>query len=590
MKFDQALLERIRASANIVDIVGGYVQLRRQGHNWVALCPFHREKTPSFNVSETRQLFKCFGCGVGGDVFSFIEQIERVGFSEAVKIVADRAGIRLPAGGTQPAQAQLTVLRQIVEQAAAFFRSQLEASESAQSYLSQRGITAETITHFGLGYAPPGNRLLAYFSGSGVRPEQLEACGLVARRDQGGWYDKFRDRIMMPIADPSGRIVAFGGRLMGDGQPKYLNSPETPLFHKGSLLFGLSATRDEIRRSRFAILVEGYFDALVPYQYGIRNIVACLGTSLTEDQARLLARYCQKVVINFDPDSAGVNAALRAVEIFLKQDFEVSVLRLPEREDPDSFLRKQGAEAYREALRQSLPWFDFVLEHLLAGKAKPLTPASKQEVVDRILPFLASVPGRIERAEWAAHLAARLAIPESLIIGELRRTTGLRSRGDKLEATDASGTVQEAESVVTLQDVTLAEKTLLAGLLDDALRPWTLRQVEPSLVEGLSTEPVFVAWKAAAECDEPIDLFSVRRRLSPAAADLLDRLAVETEGSAVGEEEIRGSLESLRDLQLRRLSRRIRQQIIQEERADGDQERLRELLRRQAELERLKKR
>ncbi|MEJ2082740.1 MAG: DNA primase, partial [Acidobacteriota bacterium] len=273
MKFDTSFIERVRMSVNIVDLVGGYVRLRKQGQNHSALCPFHQEKTPSFSVSESRQIFKCFGCGVGGDVFAFVQQIEHLTFPEAVTFLAERSGIPLPANPAESSGENVERMRllEIMRLADEFYREQLPRSSDAQDYLARRKITSETISRFGLGFAPPGSQIRDHLSSHGFSLAELEKCGLVARGEGGSCYDKFRSRVTFPIQNLGGQTIAFGGRILGDGVPKYLNSPETPLYSKGRNLYGLLAAREAIRRSGFAILVEGYFDCVVPSQCGVAN-------------------------------------------------------------------------------------------------------------------------------------------------------------------------------------------------------------------------------------------------------------------------------------------------------------------------------
>ncbi|GAB4229421.1 MAG: DNA primase [Acidobacteriota bacterium] len=590
MKYDSAFIERLRSAVNIVDVVGAYVPLRRHGKNWSGLCPFHQDKDPSFNVNEAHQFFKCFGCGVGGDVFAFVQQIENVPFPEAVRMLAEKAGLPLPAPSAKEAAVQTQVgrLRELMQEAAAWFRAELERSPKALAYLENRGIDRATIDAFGLGYAPPGNRLLQHFTAQRVAAEELEACGLVGRSEGGSYYDKFRDRVVFPIRDSAGRVIAFGGRILGEGQPKYLNSPETPLYHKGSHLFALSEARDAIRKARFAIVVEGYFDAVVPHQFGFKNVVASLGTSLTEEQARLLARFCKRVVLCFDPDAAGIRAALRSIEIFLGQGFEISILQLPGGDDPDAFLRRNGAEAYREALRRAQPCFEFLLNHLASESPSSLTPRQKQEVVDRFLPFVAQLPKQIERVEWAAQLAARLALPEEVILAELRRLarTGVRRPGANGEA----GQPVQRMRTPGWSRLTLAEQMLVAALLDETLREEVVPELDPLLVEGLPTENLIRRWKEGLETGDEVDIHALRESLDAEDRELLDHLLVKTAELQVAREDLAACFESLRELQLGRLSRRIRQEIQLAERNGAAPERLRELLQRQADLQRMKKR
>ncbi len=325
MRIPEETIEAIRAAIDIVEVVGEYVPLRRRGANWFGLCPFHEEKTPSFSVNPHLGIFKCFGCGRGGDVFAFIQQIEHVSFVEAVRMLAERAGIPLP-DGEEEADDPRPALYHALRFAARFYFEQLtqsEAGQVARAYLKQRGIHPEAVRRFGLGYAPNAwDALLKAATEAGIRSEVLEQAGLVLpRKERGGYYDRFRHRLMFPIFSHTGRVVGFGGRLLEPDpeQPKYINTPETPVYHKGRILYGLYQARQALRTQEEAILVEGYTDVIALHQAGIEHVVATSGTALTPDQARLLARYVRRVVLLFDADAAGQQAALRSIELFLER-------------------------------------------------------------------------------------------------------------------------------------------------------------------------------------------------------------------------------------------------------------------------------
>src|SRR5437867_7619991 len=343
--FTDSVLDEIRNSVNIVSLISEFVALKKRGRNYVARCPFHTEKTPSFNVNPEKQIFMCFGCGVGGDVFKFIMQIEHVTFPEAVQLLAEKNGIAL-AKTARPedvvSKTQLETLGAVMIEASEFYcRSLVESEEgrAARSYIEGRGLKRETMEKFRVGYSPAGGEALLHsLMKKGCTLQALEDCGLVKQSEDGRrHYDAFRGRIMFPITDAKGKIIAFGGRAMGDVQPKYLNSPETKLYNKSSNLFGLSYSREGIKKQDFAILVEGYMDFLVPFQYGIENVVASLGTSLTQQQVRLLGRYAREVVVSYDPDSAGIAATQRSLDLFLAEDFRIRVRWVPAGRCPDAF-------------------------------------------------------------------------------------------------------------------------------------------------------------------------------------------------------------------------------------------------------------
>ena len=347
--------DRVKQQADIVRVIGEYVQLKKAGQNFRGLCPFHSEKTPSFNVHPTRQIYHCFGCGKGGDVFSFVMEMEKCEFPDAVRQVAEKSGIAVPrAKERSPQERKQNQARsafvEMHREAQAFFVKQLEGTPEgklARAYLEDRGLDKATIERFGIGYAPSGGDALLRFLKPKYSEKLLAESGLISRSEQGGrMYDRFRRRITFPIANESGKIVAFGARALGEDQPKYLNSPETPIYSKSNVLYHLDRAKEALRRSDFAVLVEGYMDAIAVARAGISNVVASCGTSLAEPQIKLLGRFTKRVIVNYDPDTAGQTATERSISLLLEQDFEVKVLALPGKADPDKFIREQGAEAY----------------------------------------------------------------------------------------------------------------------------------------------------------------------------------------------------------------------------------------------------
>jgi DNA primase len=481
--------EEVRAAADIVKIVGDYVKLRKAGANLVGLCPFHHEKTPSFSVHPVRQIFHCFGCGVGGDVFKFIMLIESVTFPEAVERVAEKVGVELPAawGGERPDEQskQRAVLHKIHELAAHFFATQLSATmegRAAHAYLLDRGLTDETLVRFRLGYAPSGGRALSgILADAGFSPDLCAASGLIVPgRDSGRAMDRFRRRVIFPIAHESGKVVAFAGRALGDDQPKYLNSPETPIYTKSRLLYHLHTSGTAVRRLDAAILVEGYMDCIALASRGIENVVASCGTSLTESQVRLLKRYTQRVVVNYDPDSAGVAATERSLGLLLEEGFEIKVLVLPEGLDPDSFIRRQGVNAYRQLLAAAPSYLDYLTDR--AAEQHDLhMPEGKIRALNAVLPYLTKVGNPLLRDEMGSRLAERLRVDERLMQGELKRAV---RRGD--------AKIQSPAEPTTLQ-ASPAEKELLQAFISspelaaEFLKPL----VESGDCEGLASESVF---------------------------------------------------------------------------------------------------
>jgi DNA primase len=341
-------VERVRAASDVVAVVSQYVSLRKVGRSWKGLCPFHQEKTPSFTVSPERQTFHCFGCGKGGDVFGFVEEAEKVEFGDALRLLAERAGIQLPTHRAAPESSE--ALYEACREAADFYRRSLQdavTGRRARDFLKRRGIEGETEERFGLGYAPGGWDALSGRLAGRFPEALLVRAGLAIERDgRRGLYDRFRDRLVVPLRQATGRVVGFGGRTMADEEPKYLNSPETPVYRKGRFLFGLGEAREALRQSGEAILVEGYFDVLGLAQAGFPDAVAAAGTALTPEQAALLARYVSRVCVVFDGDSAGAAATVRALAPLLSAGLEVRAGRLPAGEDPDSLVQKNGAAAF----------------------------------------------------------------------------------------------------------------------------------------------------------------------------------------------------------------------------------------------------
>src|SRR2546422_947472 len=407
MRFPQTFIDDLRRQADIVRIVQDYVTLKKTGANWVARCPFHKETKPSFSVNPAKEIFYCFGCQKGGSVFNFVMEIERVPFPEAIKIVADKSGVPLPKLiDDSRFEARRRDSDQVIELnqwALQWWQDQLQskAATSVRHYLKERGITEETSQTFKLGFAPDSwEALSTHLRQKGATQEQLEKSGLVVKKDEGGSYDRFRGRLMFPVIDAQGRPVAFGGRVLDpEGEPKYMNSPETAAYTKGRHLYGLNLTRDEIRRQGFAILVEGYLDLIVPYQIGVRNVVASLGTALTPEQVKLIARFARKVVVNYDGDRAGVQAAKRAIESILAEDLEVKVLVLPDNADPDDFIRKYGVMEYQQRRGEAQPHIQFVIDQAVRDRNLH-SPADKAAAVEEALPFGRAVRERIQKREY----------------------------------------------------------------------------------------------------------------------------------------------------------------------------------------------
>jgi len=579
MKFDDQFLELVRSSTSIIEVIGSYVRLKKSGKDHSALCPFHNEKTPSFWVSENKQIFKCFGCGAGGDVFKFLMLIENLSFPDAVAHAANRQGIPLPKVKAVPDQANeaRAHLLELMELGRKYFLECLadaRVASEAQAYLDRRGLDTATRDRFGIGYAPSGNQLLAYLRKNNVPLPDAVACGLLSEPEPGQYRDRFRHRVMFPIQDLSGRTIAFGGRILGEGQPKYLNSPETPLYKKSLNLFALDKAKDTIRKTDVAILVEGYFDCVVPFQYGFTNTVASLGTSLTPNQVKLLGRYTRNVVLGFDPDSAGLSAALRSIDLFLEEGFRVNVVSLPDGYDPDSFVREFGRDAFRDRLKTSIPYLDFALSRFQKAQKDPLSPRGKKETVSQILPYLLKIPDRIERSEYVSRVAGRLGIDEQLIREQLRKTAAKHGS-------------ERAMTANWPEETSLAENHLVAALTDPEWTEFVLARIKPELCEGLCTAPIFEKVFKLLEQNQKISIISLRKLLEEGQSlDLLDKIALRAPQLPISEDLILGSIRALEAWRIERQNYLKQEAIRKEQEVDPDSVRLKQLVKEKEELRR----
>ena len=473
-KIPEHTLEEIQQRCDIVDLIGQYIPLKKAGRNFKALCPFHHEKTPSFTVNPDKQIFHCFGCGVGGDVFAFIMKHERLEFPEAVAQLAERSGVVLetpPESAAAPSTSQAAALYKINELAARFFQAQLEKSAAAgpaRAYLEERGITGPTAQLFRLGYALSGWDSLRTFLQSRRVPESFqEQSGLVVRGSQGKLYDRFRNRVMFPIANAQGKIVGFGGRLLpgaaaasrNEGaQPKYVNSPETAVYSKGRMLYGLNVSKSEIPRRDAVLVVEGYFDMIVPYQAGVRNIVASLGTAFTPEQVRLLKRYTRTVVLVYDADTAGQDASLRSLEMLLIEGMDVRVASLTAGDDPDAYVRRYGADAFRALADQAASLFDYSL-HMYRQRFGGTAPEAAGRVAAAMLGLVGRVKEPVLRALYVRRLSEALNISEQLICEELHRQ---KEPGRRSSSMPAARRATSAEHLLVMMLVSGPERIALA--------------------------------------------------------------------------------------------------------------------------------
>jgi len=587
VRFPQTFIDDLRRQADIVRVVQDYVALKKKGANWMACCPFHQEKTPSFSVNPAKDIFYCFGCQKGGSVFNFVMEMERVSFPEAIKIVAEKVNVPLPEMQEDKRyEARRKEADEVVELnswALEWWEGQLAEggaeARAARAYIEGRGITDETRKTFRLGYAPDSwDGLSSHLKRKGASAGQIERSGLVVKKDAGGFYDRFRGRVIFPVLDAQGRAVAFGGRVMAASEPKYLNSPETAAYTKGRHLYGLHQTRDEIRRKKFAILVEGYLDLIIPYQFGVRNAVASLGTALTPEQAKLLGRFARRVVVNYDGDRAGVAAAKRAIETLLAEDFDIKVLVLPEGTDPDEFIKASGVEAYNERRGAALPHIQFVLDQAMRDR-NLRRPADKAEAVEEVLPFIRAVRNRIQKREYFDMTMDALRVEEPALRRELWQTV---AKAQTMTNADASAALHGSVARAQSAPLTVAEQRLLELLMHDGeLRRILLPRIAPDDYEDLPTAGIFraLAELEAAGAEVGFETLCQRTEGDAVAADLVPLLLMsepEARGEGEAADEAVAEAEScLLTLRLMRVERRLKDLAIEINAAEraGDNER-----------------
>jgi DNA primase len=521
--FPQSFIDDLRMQADILQVVQEYVSLRKSGATYKGLCPFHSEKSPSFHVNRDKGFFHCFGCGVGGDVFKFLELQEKLGFVDAVKHLASKFGMQIPeqVGGrdAHAEAAEREALLKSHERAASYFQAQLStpAGRRAQKMLHDRGMTGDTITKLGIGYAPPSYEgLKTTLVKDGLPLPLLIRSGLVVERDNGQTVDRFRGRIMIPIARDAGSIVAFGGRAMEkDQQPKYLNSPETTIYTKGKTLYGLNFTKGDIRRLGYAVLVEGYFDFAQLVQAGITPVVASSGTALTPAQAQLLRRFTSKVILSFDPDAAGQGAAARSCELLVAEGFEVNVAVLPAGEDPDGVVQKRGRDAYLELLKNSRPYLEYLLDR--AATAHDLTnDEGRRQFLTAMLAVAARIPDPAARDQFGDRLAHKARITEEVVRAEVRKAAV--QKRPELTARD----------IPTFGEVKRAEKGLIWALVHEPEQGMAaLNVLQDNDLEGLSTRHILEEARSLADRSPAVLPSALFERLNPVEAHLVTSIASE---------------------------------------------------------------
>ena len=484
--FPQQFVDDLKHHADIAVVIGDYVSLKKSGATYKGLCPFHGEKTPSFHVNRDKGFFHCFGCGVGGDVFKFLELHDKVGFADAVKQLAQRFGMTLPeleqSDDQRASAAERETLLKIHESAAAWFRQQLTTppASRARALVEARGVTPATGEKLNLGFAPPGrDQLKRALLDQGYSQALLIRAGLLVQRDDGTVIDRFRNRLMIPICRDTGAVIGFGGRaLEADQQPKYLNSPETPIYSKSRTLYGLHLAKAAIRQGGFAVMVEGYFDFAQVFQSGVQAVVASCGTALTTQQAQYLGRFAKKVVLSFDPDAAGQGAAVKSCKMLVDEGFQVSVLTLPSGQDPDTFIQRQGAKAYGERLKGSQPYLEYLLERL-AGEHDLNSSDGRVLFVEKALLIADDVSERTRQELFVRSIAERARVSEDILWPRVRKTVAQRPAGPSVSVPDA------------IKNVTKAEKGLIWLLVHDPGKALVaLDELEPADLEGLASRSV----------------------------------------------------------------------------------------------------
>ncbi|HKN75178.1 MAG TPA: DNA primase [Candidatus Acidoferrum sp.] len=531
--------ERVKQQADIVRVVGEYVRLKKTGKDFSGLCPFHQEKTPSFTVSPIKQIFYCFGCGKGGDVFNFVMDVEKSAFPEAVRTVAEKCGIAIPRPRERSPEErqenqQRSALVEMHREAQAFFTKQISGTlegKAARAYLEDRGLDNKSIDRFGIGYAPSDGDALLRVLKQKYPEKLLVESGLISRGEQAGrMFDRFRRRITFPIANDSGKIVAFGARALGDDQPKYLNSPETPIYSKSNVLYHMDRAKEALRRSDFAVLVEGYMDAIAVARAGISNVVASCGTSLAEPQIKLLSRFTKRVIINYDPDNAGQLAAERSVALLLEQDFEVRVLALPpvgdKKADPDLFIRERGVEEYTKLLKESPPYVDYLIAR--ARKMDLTTGEGKRRAVNFLLPYVQKIPNTILRSEWATRIAQQLHLDEPVLRAALSKAATQRHSELKIQPELVGRSAKPVE------------RRLIRMLAEaEGFRRELAQRLQASqLYHGLETEKVFAVLIVASLADEPMRATEVAAQLEERDRRILFEILFEEASEPTWEEAV----------------------------------------------------
>jgi len=585
--------QTLKQQADIVRVVGDYVSLKKAGaQNYSGLCPFHKEKTPSFSVHATRQFFHCFGCGKSGDVFKFVQEIENISFPEAIRVVAHKMGVALPkvtfASESEARDAKLrTALLEIHERASSFFQECLWRSEGAKAreYLTGRGLNEAIIRKFRVGFAPDSGFLLRDRLKNEFSEDVLRESGLFSWKETqpapgrpndssattASMYSKFRNRVMFPIANDGGRVIAFTGRTLSTDEkagPKYLNSPETVIYSKSRVLFNLDQAREAIRALNYAILVEGQMDCISVFAAGFHNVIASSGTAFTQAQAALLGRFSKQVVVNFDPDAAGAKATERTLGLLIEEEFETRVLTLEQGFDPDLFVRRKGKEAYAAALRSSQRYFDYLIERARA-QFQVRSPEGKLKAVNYLLPHIQRVPSRIVRDELALEIAQKLSVDSAVLRQELKSAATSRKASEikanpQTQVTDAEKLLIRALASGDQSESYSSDRSGADDPFDPARQAKYFLSSE-RLHIGLSTESLIDLLLNAPEGAEPMDLL-----VSDSDRDLLAGILLKHDEELTADK-VDGAARALRRIQIKRRLEQIQRQLESMRTLDGAQ-------------------
>jgi len=559
--------DQVKSAVDIVSVVGEFVRLKKSGtQRYVGLCPFHSEKTPSFSVHVSKQFYHCFSCGASGDVFKFLMQIEGIGFFEALKSLAERSGIPLPKrslAADEDSRLRAALL-EMHELAAANFRTHLHsaAGEGARAYLHKRGLRPETIEQFGLGYSDPSwTSLVRLFEQRGFDRAQIEASGLVHKREDGTFYDYFRNRLMFPIHGESGKVIGFGGRaLAADDNPKYLNSPDTRLYQKSHVLYNLHRAKEAIRKDDRTILVEGYMDAIGVSAAGFHSVVAACSTHLSNLQVQMLKRHSNRIVVNFDPDAAGANAAEKYIDLLLAESMQVRIMELDADLDPDEYCLERGPAAYRDRLDKAKGYFYWVADRARAAQDSG-DPDARVAVLRKLVPVVRRIPDKLERMQAAEDLAAYIGVERGLVLDQFRQAVATR---------------QEAGLARPKISLRADERVLLNALFDSP--EWAAEMIgELKPLESIgrfSARRIFQTVFAMADAGAGLRFEEVHARLDQADQNLLAE-AVLADDMEVSRQDVQAAIASIRRSEADHRRSELKVRIKELERLGNHQEALR---------------